>query len=68
LLDLAEKGRSCEGIPDCGLIARVYGSFSYVELSAIEWNARNGGTVLGVDGLVVDGLVVCIAVELGVEG
>jgi hypothetical protein len=68
LLDLGGESWCCESILDGGLIARINASFTNVKLSAVEWDVRYCGPVSGVYGLVVDGFVVCVAVELRVEG
>jgi hypothetical protein len=67
-LNLAEEGWCGKCVPNGCLIAQINGSFVNVKLSAVEWDARYGGTVSGIDGLVVNGFMVSVAVEMRVTG
>ena len=67
-LDVVSKGGFGGGVPDGSGVVGVDSSATYVELSEVGDQAGNARTVALVQGLVVDGFMICFDVELSFQG
>ena len=66
-LDVFEDCFFGECIANGRFVPRIDGGALDVELRGVERDAWYFGSILGVDGLMVNGFMISVAVELGVE-